>query len=138
MLYSEALKDNKAFNRAFRKGRFCACAFVTAYYLPNELDVNRVGISVSKKTGNAVCRNRAKRIIRAAYRLNEQSFPKGLDIVFAVRPAINGLKTQDIEHFLTGRLHKDMQSAFDEKGVFLGRKHKPVKSGDTDEGAAEV
>ena len=136
MLYSAALKDNKAFNRAFRKGRFCSCAFVTAYYIPNGTELNRVGISVSKKVGNAVCRNRAKRIIRAAYRLNEAGFPKGLDIVFAVRPAINGLKTQDIEHFLTGRLHRDMLSAFDEKGVFLGRQQKSRKGmGDENAGS---
>lgn len=125
MLFSVALKDNKAFNRAFRTGRFCACAFLTAYYLPNGQDHNRVGISVSKKVGNAVCRNRAKRIIRAAYRLNEENFRRGLDIVFAVRPAIDGLKTQDIEGFFCGRLMNDMASAFDENGEFI---RKPKKN----------
>lgn len=144
MLFSVALKDNKAFNRAFRTGRFCACAFLTAYYLPNGLDRNRVGISVSKKVGNAVCRNRAKRIIRAAYRLNEDMFRCGLDIVFAVRPAIDGLKTQDIEGFFRGRLMKDMASAFDENGEFIRKprksasakeKQKPEKdNGDGNEG----
>ena len=130
MLYSAAMKDNKAFNRAFRTGRFCACAFLTAYYLPNGQDHNRVGISVSKKVGNAVCRNRAKRIIRAAYRLNEECFRRGLDIVFAVRPAIDGMKTQDIEGFFRGRLAEDMASAFDENGEFVRKPKKGAPAKD--------
>ncbi|SDA14548.1 ribonuclease P protein component [Ruminococcus sp. YE71] len=119
MLFSEVMKDNKKFNSCFRKGRFCACGFVTAYYLPNGTPANSVGISVSKKIGGAVERNRAKRIIRAAYRLNEQSFPIGYDIVFAARPAINGLKTQDIEGFVNNRLLPDMADSVGENGEFV-------------------
>lgn len=121
MLFSYSMKDNKLFNRCFRNGRYCACSMLTAYYLPNDLPCNRVGISVSKKIGGAVERNRAKRIIRAAYRLNETSFPSGLDIVFAVRPGIDGKKTQDIEFFFSDRLIKDMNGAFDENGRFVKR-----------------
>jgi ribonuclease P protein component len=124
MLFSFALKDNKVFNRCFRSGGFCAAPFLTAYYLPNDLGQNRVGISVSKKIGNAVCRNRAKRIIRAAYRLNEDKFPIGFDLVFAVRPGINGLKTQEIEEFFTHRLLRHISGSFDENGVFVGRNRK--------------
>lgn len=108
MLFSAALKDKKGFQRCFRSGRYCSCSFVTAYYFQNGGAGNRVGISVSKKIGNAVKRNRAKRIIRAAYRLNEDKFPIGCDIVFAARPDINGRKMQDISHFIESRLIKDM------------------------------
>ena len=132
MLFSCALKDNKAFNRAFRSGRFCAAPFLTAYYLPNELGENRVGISISKKIGNAVCRNRAKRIIRAAYRLRETEFPVGFDIIFAVRPGIVGIKSQEIEDFFSGRLVKDMNRSFDENGQFIGRNRKKNKAAGTD------
>lgn len=121
MLFSAVMKDNKCFNRCYRKGRYCSCRFVTAYFLPNGTAVNRIGISVSKKIGGAVERNRAKRIIRAAYRLNEQSFPIGFDIVFAARPEINGLKTQDIEGFILRRLLPDMAAAFDENGEFIAK-----------------
>ena len=133
MLYSCALKDNKAFNRAFRSGRFSVSPFLTAYWLPNETGQNRVGISISKKIGNAVCRNRAKRIIRAAYRLSETVFPIGLDIVFAVRPGINGLKAQDIEGFFRGRLARDISASFDENGEFIGRKKKKNMTGEAGE-----
>ena len=130
MLFSQVMKDNKQFVACFRRGRFCSCSAVTAYYLPNGSAGNTVGISVSKKIGGAVERNRAKRIIRAAYRLNEGSMPIGYDIVFAARPGINGLKTQDIEGFLTGRLIGDMHSSVGENGEFLkkpGKTDKTVK-----------
>lgn len=126
MLFSAVMKDNKDFNRCYRKGRYCSCRFVTAYYLPNGSDINRVGVSVSKKIGNAVERNRAKRIIRAAYRLGEQDFKKGFDIVFAARPQINGLKTQDISGFIAKRLLPDMAVSVDENGEFLGKTRKKV------------
>ena len=124
MLFSEVMKDNKRFSACFRKGRFCACGFVTAYFLPNGTALNSVGISVSKKIGGAVERNRAKRIIRAAYRLNEQSFPVGYDIVFAARPGINGLKTQDIEGFVMRRLLPDMAASTGEDGEFVRKPRK--------------
>lgn len=124
MLFTHIMKDNKQFTACFRKGRFCACGFVTAYYLPNGSGENSVGISVSKKIGGAVERNRAKRIIRAAYRLNENIMPIGYDIVFAARPAINGLKTQDIEGFITERLTADMAASVGENGEFI---RKPKK-----------
>ena len=104
MLFSVTIKDNKSFSNCFKKGKWCACAFVTAYFLPNSQPFNRIGISVSKKIGGAVERNRAKRIIRAAYRLCENNMPIGYDIIFAARVAINGKKTQDIEYFINKRL----------------------------------
>lgn len=104
MLFTVALKDNKAFNRCFKTGNYCSCSMVTAYFTQNGTAQSRVGISVSKKVGNAVARNRAKRIIRAAYRLHESSFPIGCDIVFVAREDINGKKEQDISAFIEKRL----------------------------------
>ncbi len=117
MLFTEILKDNKIFLRCFRKGNFVSCEYLTAYYMPNKSPYNRVGISVGKKQGNAVKRNRIKRIIRAAYRLNEDKFPIGYDIVFAGRNNIFEKKTQDIEFFINKRLLKKMnnQSFFEKQ-----------------------
>ena len=72
--------------------------------MPNNSPYNRMGISVGKKQGNAVKRNRIKRIIRAAYRLNEQKIPIGYDIVFVGRNNVSEKKTQDIEYFINKRL----------------------------------
>lgn len=110
MLFTEILKDNKIFLRCFKKGNFSSCEYVTAYFLPNRSPYNRIGISVGKKQGNAVERNRIKRIIRAAYRLNEEKFPIGFDIVFAGRNNILEKKTQDIEYFINKRLLKKMNN----------------------------
>jgi ribonuclease P protein component len=52
----------------------------------NRLSGSRLGISVPRKVGNAVRRNRIKRIVREAFRLHREVFPQGSDIVFAVRP----------------------------------------------------
>jgi ribonuclease P protein component len=88
---------------------------LAAYYVQNNSPENKVGISVSKKIGNAVERNRAKRIIRAAYRLCEDKFPIGYDIVFVARPAINDKKMQDISGFFHKRLIADMNNPSDSK-----------------------
>ncbi|WP_418849628.1 ribonuclease P protein component, partial [Ruminococcus sp.] len=90
------------------KGRFCADSFVAAYFYPNGSPYNRLGITAGKKQGCAVTRNRIKRIVRAAYRLNEAEFPLGYDIVFVGRNDIGEKKTQDIERFIKKRLIKEM------------------------------
>ncbi len=108
MLFTTVLKDNKAFLRCYKKGRFAAEKFIAAYFYPNGSPYNRVGITAGKKQGNAVTRNRIKRIVRAAYRLNEASFPIGYDIVFVGRNDISEKKTQDIERFINKRLIMEM------------------------------
>ena len=115
LLFTEVLKENKVFNKCFRKGSFVSCDYITAYYIPNKSPYNRVGISVSKKNGNAVQRNRIKRIIRAAYRLNEYRFPIGYDIVFAARNNIIDKKCGDIERFINKRLLKKMNDFKNDK-----------------------
>lgn len=65
-----------------------------------------MGITVGKKIGKAVERNRAKRIIRAAYRLCEKDFPIGIDVVFVARQDIKDKKTDDIVGFFKNRAVK--------------------------------
>ena len=115
MLFTAVMKDNKAFLRCFRKGRYSAAKGIVCYYFPNGTASNCFGISVSKKVGNAVARNRFKRICRAAYRQSESSFPIGYDIVFAARQGCEGLKSRDIESFINDRLLGSMNKPFDGK-----------------------
>ncbi len=108
MLFTEIIKENKDFSNAYKKGRFVSCRIVTCYYRQNKLPVNRMGITASKKLGNAVTRNRAKRMIRAAYRLAEKDFPIGYDLIFVARNDIAERKSRDIEQFFKTRVIEDM------------------------------
>ncbi len=110
MLYTEHIKDNKLFLRLYRKGKYTATEYFTAYYLKNNLPYNRFGITAGKKLGSAVVRNRAKRILREAYRKNEISMPIGYDIVFVARAGIVGVKTDDVEKALLSKVIKAMKN----------------------------
>lgn len=108
MLFTENLKDNSVFVKCYRKGRYVSDSIIVAYFLPNGLPFNRIGITAGKKQGNAVERNRIKRIVRAAYRLNETSIPIGYDIVFVGRNNIKEKKSGDVERFIKKKLIKEM------------------------------
>ena len=80
-----SINDNKVFKRVYAKGRFKADSLLVTYVHKNRLPIMRVGITASRKIGNAVCRNRARRVIRAAlYEWMDQIKP-GVDIVFVAR-----------------------------------------------------
>lgn len=77
------------------------------YVRENGLGKNRLGISVSKKVGNSVVRHRLTRLIREAYRLKEEKFKRGFDIVVIARMYAKGKGYRDIERALLhlGSLH---------------------------------
>ncbi|MCQ2434805.1 MAG: ribonuclease P protein component [Oscillospiraceae bacterium] len=85
MVFTIKLNQNKDFLRLYQRGAFCSLGSALLYAMPNGRSYNRLGITAGKKVGCAVKRNRAKRIIRAAYTANELSMPIGLDIVFVAR-----------------------------------------------------
>ena len=95
MLYTETLKDNKDFLNLYRKGKYIPSRYSVIYVKPNGRPFNRLGITAGKKIGNAVHRNRAKRLIRLAYRNAEVSLPVGMDIVIVARSAICSIKSQE-------------------------------------------
>ena len=76
------------FQRLYSKGTSCSDKNIVIYFLPNRFSINRLGITVSKKMGCAVLRNRTKRLIRECYRLNEEKVKSGYDIVIVARKHI--------------------------------------------------
>lgn len=63
------LRGSGDFQRVYRMGKRYECFLITAFVLPNKLPYHRLGITASRKAlGNAVCRNRAKRLLRESFR----------------------------------------------------------------------
>ncbi len=117
MLFTDVIKTNKEFSRAYKKGRYCVDDNVCVYYIKNSSPYNKLGITTPKKLGNAVIRNRAKRIIRAAYRECEQYIPLGYDLVVVARNKIVDKKSSDIKCFFMNRLLYDMRRNESKKGI---------------------
>ena len=84
MKFSTSLKLNHVFRRLYRTNGF-AGPYLVLYARRNREDINRVGITVSKKLGKAHIRNRIRRRLREIYRLNEDKFLPGWDIVLVGR-----------------------------------------------------
>ena len=84
MKFSTSLKLNHIFRRLYRTNGF-AGPYLVLYARKNREGINRVGITVSKKLGKAHIRNRIRRRLREAYRLNEEKFLPGWDIVLVGR-----------------------------------------------------
>ena len=82
--------------------------YLVMYVCRNQKEGNRLGISVSKKVGNSVVRHHVKRLIKESYRLHEDCFEKGLDIVVVARVSANDRSYQEIESALLhlGKIHK--------------------------------
>ena len=110
-----SIKSNIDFKKVYNAHKSRANKYLVMYVLENHLDMNRLGISVSKKVGNSVVRHRLTRLIREAYRLHEEEFNSGLDIVVVARTSANpqstekkSLKCADVESALLhlAKLHK--------------------------------
>jgi ribonuclease P protein component len=99
-----SIKNDYEFRRVYKKGRSFVNAALVVYILKNRKNMNRVGITTSRKIGNAVKRNRARRIIREAYRQYEEKLPDGYDFVFVARTRTCSLKTQNIARVMGGVL----------------------------------
>ena len=108
-----AIKEHHLYNKAFSKGQRAVGRLVAVYVLrdyaakrlmqahPQRIYMNRVGLSVGKKIGGAVARNRAKRLLREGYRaIKADGLQTGYLVVLAAREEIKGKKAQDVEREL--------------------------------------
>lgn len=109
-----AVKENHLYNKAYAKGKRFFGRYVRVYVLkdlkakkimlanPEKKYINRLGLSVSKKNGSAVVRNRIKRIIREGYRAIEREdiLYTGYLIIIAAKNEAANVKSTDIEREL--------------------------------------
>lgn len=96
MLHTTPLTLNKEYRRVYYRGRAFSTPIAVVYLLKNHKSANRLGLTASKKTGCAVRRNRARRVMKEAYRLLEQKLPVGYDYVLVARARTAEIKTQEM------------------------------------------
>ncbi len=108
-----AIKENHLYQKTYKSGKRFVGKYCAVYALrdlaagrlrkehPQKQFVNRLGLSVSKKIGGAVQRNRAKRILRAAYDACRNDLKTGFLIVISAREAINGKTSTELTRELT-------------------------------------
>ena len=73
------------FERIYRDGKRLSGPSFAVFILPNGLERSRLGLTVTRKLGNAVVRNRSKRIVREIFRKNRQAFGRGRDFIVNIR-----------------------------------------------------
>ena len=97
MLKKEILRKKDDFNAIYKAGQSVPDRYIVLFIRKNGLPYNRTAFLASKKVGNSVQRNRAKRLMKESYRLNMDKFCAGYDLVFIARNTINGRKRSDVE-----------------------------------------
>ena len=100
MKNSTSLKKNSDFKKVYNLGQSRADRYLVMYILENGSQTNRLGISVSKKVGNSVIRHHITRLVRESYRVNEDLYKTGYDIVVIARVRANSAHYHLIEKSL--------------------------------------
>ena len=100
------INQNRDFRRAYSKGKYAAHPLIVTYAVKNRRGETRIGITASKKVGNAVQRNRARRVITAAFMPVQEQIKKGYDIVLVARARTPLAKSTQIAPVLQKHLQK--------------------------------
>lgn len=98
------IKENHLFRRAYKKGKTLVSPYVAVYYMKNRTNNIRLGITAGKKIGGAVLRNRAKRLIRAAFISCLPNIPQGYDFIIVARMRILNVKSTVVAESLVKAL----------------------------------
>ena len=98
------LRKQRDFSRVYKKGSSRGTRYVVILYKQNSLGYTRTAFVASKKVGNAVTRNRARRLMKEACRSMQQDMAEGYDIVFVARNTIVGCTEQEVEKVMRSAL----------------------------------
>ena len=97
MLRTETLRKNYEFGRVYQRGQHVAARTLVLHYFPRKHKRLRLGVTASKQVKGSVRRNRIKRLLREAYRLNEDKLRPGFDLILVGRAVEGQLGLRDIE-----------------------------------------
>ncbi len=99
---AERIRKSQEFQQVFKRGERINFPEFNLVFALNNLNISRMGVGVGKRFGNAVKRNRAKRLCRELFRLNKYKIPKGIDLIFLPKKAILESSWQE----LNGRIEE--------------------------------
>ncbi len=91
------IKENYEFRRAYNRAKSVVCPYAVVYFMKNRSGEIRLGITAGKKLGSAVYRNRAKRLVTAAFRGCLPEICAGYDFVIVARPRILTVKSTTVQ-----------------------------------------
>lgn len=97
MLKKEVLRGDRQFSAVYNRGKSTGSRYVVLFYKKNQLDYNRIAFLASKKVGNAVARNRARRLMKESVRSLDLEKKEGYDLIFIARNTIHGVKCKDVK-----------------------------------------
>ena len=106
------LNCQKDFDKVYRFGKSQGSKYVVLFYRKNDLGYTRISYLASKKVGNSVKRNRARRLMREAFRLSGQTISKGYDLIFIARSSIT-------ETDMRGTMRSEVAALKKARGVLI-------------------
>ena len=109
MLKKNVLRRKSDFTSIYNRGKSVGDRYVVVFYRKNNHPYTRKAFLASKKVGNSVKRNRARRLMKESFRLTDFKIPEGYDLIFIARNTIVNAKCQDVK--------KSLESALKRTGV---------------------
>ena len=106
MLKPNVLRKKKDFTAIYNKGKSIGERYVVLFLKKNNLAYNRTAFLASKKVGNSVLRNRARRLMKESYRELEKNLDSGYDLIWIARNTICNMKCADVKKSMEAALKK--------------------------------
>lgn len=106
MLKKNVLRKKDDFTAIYNRGKSVGDRYIVLFYRKNSLPYNRTAFLASKKVGNSVMRNRARRLMKESYRLTDMKVPQGYDLIFIARNTIKEAKCPQVKKSLESALRR--------------------------------
>lgn len=106
MLKQNVLRKRTDFSAIYNKGKSLGERYVVLFYRKNDLPYSRTAFLASKKVGNSVERNRARRLMKESIRTSQVQLPDGYDYIFIARNTILNRKCADVKKSIEAAIKK--------------------------------